>query len=269
MSTTSSYRIQEAASASPGSVRPLSTAVKTLRLLEYLGSQDHPVRLAEIANSLRISRSTIYQRLVTLVEAGWVEQRADGLFRLTMLAVKVAGAAVEQAGLGDRVLPTLEELVAETGETASLAVIRDRQPCIIQRVEAGGALQARAQIGTSMPLPTSASGRVLLAFAHPDELEALRAAGATLPEASILQDVRRLGFGTAAGISGVGAVAAPVFDHRQHCIAAVSLVGPEARFDVARMSPSVLAAAARLTRVLGGAAPAHFSNTVCESAEEA
>jgi DNA-binding IclR family transcriptional regulator len=149
-------------------------------------------------------------------------------------------------------LPVLRQLVAEVGETASLAVMQNLEPCIIQRVEAGGVLQARAQLGTSMALPSSASGRVLVAFATSEEIETWRRAGARFPEEGILREVRRTGVGVAAGMLGVGAVAAPVFDHRMRCVAALSLVGPEARFDVDRMKAPVLAAAGRLSIIIGG-----------------
>jgi IclR family transcriptional regulator, KDG regulon repressor len=233
-------------------VRALSTAVKALALLDHLATRDRAARLSELATDLGAGRSTIYQRLVTLIEAGWVEQTEDGRFRLTMRAMKIAGAALEQAGLGDRALPVLRQLMTEVGETASLAVIQDRVAIIIQRVESGGVLQARAPLGTAMSLRDSASGRVLIAFADREELDLLKRASADLPEDTVLTEVRRRGFGVVARHIDVRAVAAPVFDHRQRCIAALSLVGPKGRFDVDRMTAPVLAAAAKLSSMLGG-----------------
>jgi DNA-binding IclR family transcriptional regulator len=233
-------------------VRALSTAVKALALIDHLATRDQAARLSELATDLGAGRSTIYQRLVTLIEAGWVEQTEDGRFRLTMRAMKVAGAALEQAGLGDRALPILRQLVAEVSETASLAVIQDRVAIIIQRVESGGILQARAPLGTVMSLKDSASGRVLIAFAGSEERDLLKRASVDLPEDDVLSEVRRRGFGVVARHIDVRAVAAPVFDHRQHCIAALSLVGPKGRFDADRMTGPVRAAAAKLSSMLGG-----------------
>jgi IclR family transcriptional regulator, KDG regulon repressor len=67
-----------------------------------------------------------------------------------------------------------------------------------------------------------------------------------------LGKVRETGIGMAKGLSGVRAVASPVFDHRQNCIAALSLVGPASRFDVEKMSMPVLTAANKLSVLLGG-----------------
>lgn len=63
MSTKSSNRIQV-----KEGVRPLSTPLKTLELLDYLATKAQPVRISEAANELGVGRATIYQRLVTLVE---------------------------------------------------------------------------------------------------------------------------------------------------------------------------------------------------------
>jgi len=235
-------------------VRALSTAVKTLALLDHLGSLKQPARLTEVAAELGAGRSTVYQRLVTLIEAGWVEQIEDGRFRLTMRAMKLAGAAAEQAGLGERALPHLRQLVADVGETASLAVIEDHAAVIIQRVESGGVLHARAPLGRAMSLNDSASGRVLIAFADPEEVGQLQRAAVALPDEGVLEEVRRRGVGVAADHIEVGAVAAPVFDHRQRCIAALSLVGPKGRFDAKRVIAPTLASAAKLSLMLGGRA---------------
>ena len=233
-------------------MRPLSTAVKTLAVVDYLGTRDRPVRLAEAAADLGGGRSTIYQRLVTLIEAGWVEQTEDGRFRLTMHAVKVAGAALNQASLGERMLPVMREVVGQVHETASIAVIQNGAAVIIQRVEAEGVLQARAQIGASMSLKDSASGRILIAFADSDEIVSLAKARIALPEDKILRESRKSGVAVAADHIVVSAIAAPVFDHRQHCVAALSLVGPKGRLDTDKVKGPLLAAAGRLSDVLGG-----------------
>src|SRR5579872_384727 len=255
MQTEYSNRIQIGASASSTTaVRPLSTALKTFALVDYLGTRDRPVRLAEAAADLGGGRSTIYQRFVTLMEAGWVEQIEDGRFRLTMRLMKIAGAALSQGGLGDRTLPILRELVAETHETASLAVVQNGAAVIIQRVQAEGILQARARIGAAMSLKDSASGRILVAFADPEEIGRMAKSGAELSEDEALRETRRTGVAIAAEHVVVSAIAAPVFDHGQRCVAALSLVGPKGRLNVEKVKAPLIAAAGRLSIMLGGKA---------------
>jgi DNA-binding IclR family transcriptional regulator len=237
-----------------GGVKPLSSATKVLALLDLIANRRGAVRPSELAAELGEGRATVYQRLLTLVVAGWVEPVQDGRYRLTLRAARIARAAAEQAGLGDRAMRVLEALVDETRETASLAALEGRDPCIIQRVEPAGILRAELRVGASLSLSGSASGRVLAAFADVATLQRLRDAKAELPPAEVLEEVRRTGMAVSSGymILGIRAAAVPVMDETGRCVAALSLVGPETRFDPESWVHPLKRAAARLTAMLEG-----------------
>ncbi len=251
MNTMYSHRIQSSES---GGVRTLSSALKILAVLDHLGQRAAPARLADLCRELSQSRATLYQQLITLVAAGWVEQTVDGRFRLTLRAARLARAATEQAGLGERTLPILEALVVETGEAASLAVLENDEPRIIQRVEPRGILKVEMHVGAGMSLIHSASGRVLTAFAAEDTLRALREHGATLPDKATLAEVRRTSHAISSGksIIGIRAAAVPVLAQDGRCIAALSLVAPIQRFDADGWIKPLQAAATRLSALMEG-----------------
>ena len=233
-------------------MRPLSTPLKTLELLDYLATKPQNVRISEAASELGAGRATIYQRLVTLVEAGWVEQLPDTSFRLSLKAVGIGGAALEQANLGERTIPYLKELAAACNETASLAVLQGTSPYIVQRAEAGGLLQARQPVGSSFALHSSASGCVLVAFADPHTLKYLKANAKKLPDERTLEAARTNGYAFSEDGTDVLAVAAPVFDRGDSCIAALSLVGPTARIRGAALVEPLTKMAVRLSAALQG-----------------
>jgi DNA-binding IclR family transcriptional regulator len=237
-------------------VRPLSSVVKTLGLLDVLGSTTRPMRLVDVARTSRMSRATAYQKLLTLIHAGWAEQTEQG-YRLTLHATRLGQAALEQASLGDRVIPFLEKLVAQSGETASLAVLEGAGAHIVQRVESTGVLRAELHIGAVLDLAESASGRVLLAFADEAVLQALKKQKVAIPDAKLLAQVRRDSFATSSGrlVKGVRAIAAPIFDRPGRCIAALSLVGPLPRFSVDKLRPALLRSADRINAFLKGEPP--------------
>jgi DNA-binding IclR family transcriptional regulator len=251
MDTLSSNRIQKP----PGAgVKPLASAMKALALLDHLATRRTSVRPAELAAELEEGRATIYQRLQTLVAAGWVEALPDGRYRLTLRAARLAKAAAEQAGLGDRAMQVLEALVAETRETASLAVLEDALPCIVQRVEPQGMLRAELRVGSTLTLHRSASGCVLVAFADAATLQRLRRGRAVLPDDAVLAAVRRAGHAVfdGQGMEDVRAAAVPVLDPDGRCVAALSLVGPVGRFDAAACVAPMRHAAQRLAQMLEG-----------------
>jgi IclR family KDG regulon transcriptional repressor len=238
-------------------VRPLSSVLKTLAVLDTLGASSSSLRLADVVGAVGGNRGAVYQKLLTLCEAGWVEHGPDGRYRLSLHANRVGQAALAQASLGERADPLLQALVFETHETASLALLDGNEAYIARRVEAAGVLRAELRVGTPLRLATSASGRVLCAYADAPRLQYLRQSGVKLPGDALMVKVRRDGYAVSSGLdfTGVRAIAAPVLDARDSCVAALSLVAPQARFDETRMRGPLLRAARQIHVLLAGASP--------------
>ena len=238
-----------------GGVRPLRSVLKAFAVLDELGRSREPQRLVELTRSLGESRSTTYQKLVTLMHAGWVETTEGGRYRLSLRAAQIGAIALEQASLDERAVVVLRELADEASETASLAVLSRNRAELIQRVEADVAVQARVSVGARMSLDSSSSGRVLTAFATPEAREALARLSAVLAPPSTLRAVVRAGYAVSAGkdFPGVRSVAAPIFDASGACVFALSVAAPVERFNEDRLARPLLRAAARLNRLIAGA----------------
>lgn len=238
-------------------VRVLSTVLHALRLLDLIADSDRPLRLAEVAARSGLGRATAYQRLLTLVEAGFLETDQDGRYRLTLYPARLAQAALAQSGIGTRADAVMGELMQLTGETVSFAVLDRCRPCIVARVETNLLLRADLKIGSYLSLEGSASGRVLAAFASPRERQMLEASGYELPSDAILAGTRAEGFAISSGYSmnGVRAVAAPVFAADGHCLGALSLVVPEQRYQLDAILEPLRQAARRLTATFQGGKP--------------
>lgn len=236
-------------------VRPLSSVTKTLAVLDYVASSPRPVRPAEVAKAMDEARAATHQRLVTLVDAGWVEQTDDGAYRLTLRIVRFASMALEQGNLGERVTDVLQNMVTESSETASLAVLEEHEAVILQRVESKGILRADLRVGARLNLDRTAMGRVLVAYARPEVLTHLREEGITLPSRDQLEEVRRQGYAIngMTGPRAVAAIAVPVFDSHGQCIAALAISGPEAGFELEKCAAIAAAAADVINARLCGA----------------
>lgn len=237
-----------------GGVRALSTVLKTLAVLDVFVGSAGGMRLPEVAAAMKLSRATAYQRLFTLVEAGWLEQDEQGRYRLSMHASRLAAAALEQADLGSRVRPTLEELAHDVKEAVSLAILDRGQPTIVSRVESERVLRAEQKVGTTLSLEGSASGRVLTAFADEATLRRLKDSGEQLAAEDVLEAVRSNGYALSTGYTQVGvrAIAAPVFNVHGKCSAALSVVMPQTRFNLEALHGPVIEAAARITKIQQG-----------------
>nr|WP_245282052.1 IclR family transcriptional regulator [Rhizobium sp. LC145] len=225
-----------------------------MAVLDVLAASPRGMKLPEVASAMQLSRPTAYQRLLTLIEAGWVEQDKEMRYRLSMHACRIAASALEQADLGTRVQPIIEMLVQRVKETASLAVLDRGLPCIVSRVESESVLRAEQKIGTTMSLEGSASGRVLTAFADEMTLGKLKESGEPLASEDILTATRADGYAVSSGYtkSGVIAIAAPIFDLNGKCTATLSLVMPEFRFDIETFREPLLEAAKTITKMQQG-----------------
>lgn len=236
--------------------RPLSSVLKVLKLLDLMAHSTRSMRLAEIARITGATRATVYQRLHTLATSGWIEQLPDGAYRLTMRAAQLAHAAVEQASLGERVLPILQDLTVRTGETSSLAVIDDVDAIIVQRVEARGILRTDLRVGSALSMHESASGQILVAFGPPSLKDYLKQRGIRIASDRALARIRKEGIAVAGGgvtLRGIRVVAMPIFGRNGYGFASLSVTGPENGFDLVKIVPAIRDAARRLNDILSGA----------------
>ncbi|KIY38431.1 IclR family transcriptional regulator [Pseudomonas sp. 10-1B] len=236
-------------------VRTLSSVTKTLAVLDYVASSPRPVRLTEVAKGLEEARAATHQRLITLVDGGWIEQTEEGSYRLTLRIVRYASMAMEQGNLGERVADVLQDMVTESLETASLAILEGHEAVILRRVESKGILRADLRVGARLNLERTAMGRILVAHARPEVIAQLRAEGVALPDEALLETYRQQGYAVS-GMTGpraVSAVAVPIFDNHDHCIAALAISGPEAGFDLDKCAAIASAAADVVNARLRGA----------------
>jgi DNA-binding IclR family transcriptional regulator len=237
----------------PNGQRLLGSALKCLALIEDLAAAPGPLGVTDIARRTDSRRGTVHQQLRTLIAAGWVEQLQDSRYRLTLRAVSIGTAVLEQADLGSRVLPTLTTLAAETGETASIAVLDGGTAMLLQRVAADRALRADIKPGTRMPLALSASGRVLVAFASEHELHEVREAGVELPPEPVLVAARREGyaFQDEEYLEGMSSMAVPITATKLGTVA-LAITTPAGRFNLKKLLPKLVAAETELSQLLGG-----------------
>src|SRR5215210_9155255 len=95
---------------------------------------DHPsMSLTEVASAAGLARPTARRLLLTLEELGFVRS-SGGAFRLTPRVLSLGMAYVGALGLWDIARPHLEQLVAETGESSSMAQLDGSDILYVARV---------------------------------------------------------------------------------------------------------------------------------------
>ncbi len=160
------------------------------------------------------------------------------------MAIRLGNAYERINPFRAHVLPAMQDLVEAGYESASFHVLQDATTrlCLLRMNSRHATLDSVAA-GQVLPLRQGAAGRVLLAF--------------TATKDPSLAQVRSTGYAVSFGERDplCAGVACPIWGPGARLGGALSLSGPRERFTddaVARMIPALLAAAASVSRALGG-----------------
>ena len=156
-----------------------------------------------------------------------------------------------------------------TGQTAQLCLLDNRKYVVAQMKEGERHFRISSDVGEPVPLPWTASGRVLVS--HLDDKAILKLIpsddfrlpdGKRLSERTFLKEVaeaRLEGFFSCDGTSGrfTHCFAAAVYDEQRQCVATLGLLTPreEGLQDHARYKQALIDAARQMTTRIGGERP--------------
>lgn len=193
----------------------------------------------EIARRVGLHKSSASRILVTLQDAHLVERdAASGRFSLGAGIVALAGPLLANLNVRDVAQPYLQQLARETGESVSLSIWNHGEAVNVEQVLGPGLIQHIAPVGRRNPAHCTATGKTFLAFAPPDEVQAVLARGlpryterTIVDAASLLADlelVRARGYALNDRelADNLIAAAAPVRDHRGAVVAAAGVSAP-------------------------------------------
>lgn len=228
---------------------------RTFQILDILSEDGLGQGVTELAEKLRLHKSTTHRLIMVLESSRYVERdHATGKYRLGSRVIELGLSALSRLDVYEIARPHLRNLVAESGETAHIGVMRDGEIVSIANVESTQALRTPSTVGTRHPAHCSSLGKVILAFGAPEEidafldgrpLEAYTRNTITSPELFLkeIEAIRRSGYAIddEEREEGLRCIGAPVRSSSGEVIAAVSIAGPV--FRITRDRTCVLAAA--------------------------
>jgi len=160
----------------------LRSVSRAVDILQALGEQNSDgMTVAELAESINVSKSTAFTLLQTLLSRGFVaDERLGGSrrYRLGLALVHLGDRAAANTGITQLALPMLQQLTQDTGLTSRLAVLDEGYAVAISRVDAPGLFRLAGSLGTRELPHCSGVGKALLAL---------------LPPARVLQILKRIG----------------------------------------------------------------------------
>lgn len=245
----------------------LSTLRRGLEILGLFLDTNTRWDTTRIAKHLGLTKSTTYKYIQTLERAGFLVRELDGsTLRLGPRVLELEQSARNPFHVVDLAYPVLEDLVAQTNESALLAGRMGNKAVCLGKVESRHSLKLSYRLGETYPLHAGGTAQVLLAWIDPGSLDKLlsllefelftdKTIGSPEELRKRLTSIRNNGHAVSEGELDVGAftVTAPVFDRNRNVVVSLSIGGPLQRFDHAaraRYPDLVCEAANRVTDLL-------------------
>ena len=209
--------------AAPGGAAAVDKAIS---LLAAFRPGDRALGLGELAERTQLYKSTVLRVLASLEHARLIQKLPDGRYALGSEVARLYGIYAASFSLESVVLPVLQELVRQTGESAAYHVRQGNARLCLYRVDSPHPIRDHVRAGEVLPLYRGAGGRVLVAF----DKELLE--GVPSEEAALYRQIVEQGFCGTRGdrLAEVAGISAPVFRQDQQLAGALTLTMPAHRY---------------------------------------
>lgn len=152
----------------PPSDTPPSILDKAFALLEAFGPEQRVMSLSEIGRAAGLPKSTVHRLLARLIELGAIEHHRSG-YRIGVAMFRI-GATAPAMGMRDVAAPLLAALHHRTGLTVHLAVLRQFDVVVLERITRRSLPSTVSGVGSRLPANCTALGKALLAHEDIDDL---------------------------------------------------------------------------------------------------
>ena len=232
----------------------VSVIDRVVLVLACFRAEDERLGVSELARRASLPKSTVSRLVSELVDHRYLERDGGGV-RLGLRLFELSQLATRPNALRALAVEAMADLRDEIGETVMLAVLDGPDVLCLGVLRARGNPRGAARMGGRTAAHLSAAGRVLLAFASPEETataigQALLSPHDAAELADELTDIRQRGvaFDIDPQSGRVVGVASAVFAPGGPPVAALTASGSGDAFDPWRVSSAVRAAALGIER---------------------
>jgi DNA-binding IclR family transcriptional regulator len=161
---------------------------RVLQILEFLHRHGEGIRIGALAKALNAPRSSTYTLVNDLTQAGLLEISPDDSRIFFGKRMYLYGLNyIRENSLAKRARMEVDRLAKETGETSEFCMLQSGRYTIMHMRPGNRPFRISSAVGLQIPIPWTASGRLLLAGRSRAEIEELIA-----EEDLVLPDGRRI-----------------------------------------------------------------------------
>jgi IclR family transcriptional regulator, KDG regulon repressor len=245
----------------------LSSVKNALRILKSFTMDEPEKKVSDISTSLGLNKSTVSRTMATLASEGFVYKDPETKkYRLGLSLLSLSSIVNSNTDVYRESYPVLSRLVENLGETAHVSVIDKLEVIYLQKVECNHPVRFLTHVGRRNPPHCTSSGKVLLAYADEELVNAVLEQGLEKYTKNTITDpdkfrahlieIKKNGYSTSFEEinEGVNSIAAPIYDYRGKVIAALSVVGPKQRISshkIQGFAKKIIAAAKEVSDRMG------------------
>lgn len=214
---------------------PVIQSLQTgIGILELFLKEDRPLKFSEIQELSGITKSNLHKYLNTLTITGLLFRDKDqGTYHLGSKLIEFGNAAIGSVDLIHQATPYLKKISRELELTALLSVWTHDGPVIANIWNSQPGLNIGAQIGTRLPVLSSA-GKAYLAFKEEVDIKEWKQQGFQYIQNATKQkleeelpNIQKHYFSYAAEplVRHVSSFSVPVLDYKNDMIGCITIVG--------------------------------------------
>lgn len=213
---------------------------RVFAILECFSMDKPALSLQEISRKVELPKSTTFRLVVTLLECGYLLQRADLRYSLSYKLLLLGSVVSQTQDVREITRPVMEELARSTGETVTLSTRSGFERICLDVVESTSHLRSIVLPGDRLPLLYGATGKMFLAHLDDAGIEEVRKTQ-QLPRkrvtrkalAETVAAVRAQGYVVTRDdrVDGVMAVSVPIRDASGEVRYCMAITGPTSRFE--------------------------------------
>jgi IclR family transcriptional regulator, acetate operon repressor len=242
-------------------------ASRVIEVLLLFLEENDCIGVSHISRELGLSKAVVHRILRSLVAKEMlIQDEATKLYQLGPVAAAIGARAFRASDLRLAATPVLSSLRDRTCETTTLSEFIGHERAYIEQFPSPQEIKMLVEIGRRFPLHAGSSSKAILSFINSDKQQlvidgtlAKLTADTVVDRDQLLADISAVnlqGYAVSKGERqrGAGAVASPLFNHRNDVVGAISVCGPAERFNndfVQSLIPLVVSAARQISVRLG------------------
>lgn len=226
------------------------STLRVAKVFELLGSKG-PCTIEEIIIHTKMSYATAYRIVHTLLDIRYLEVDFQKKFRISLgFLNSISSGLTTNVNLTQIAHSSLRKFHYQTNETVHLGILLGTKVFYLDKIDSSHLLRMHSYIGYQANLHCTGIGKALLAWLNKNVLDVIipnlamtKYTKRTITDKAVfykhLKEIKTCGYAIddEEHETHLYCLAAPIFDSRNHAIAAVSVSQPIIRFNKADKEP--------------------------------